>query len=231
MLMLLKGTVRNKEVFIDGESSRYIEDQFVICKNPEALTTIKDLKKPIIMIRDPRAVLTSEFMKQGHYLVAGDVHSNGKHAGLIKNYEVARRNYKEENFFRYEHLVSRPDQMQARIEGYWDLEFDAEFSDYPVLPRLNKLSDMWRKKLQGVRPLDSGHDWKDHMPRIRQQFDAFPDLFGIVRALGYEENDDWYREVLENTEPQPYKRPNSNVVVAQPKGVKIAFKGTTIGKT
>ena len=224
MLLLLKGTVRNKEVFIDGESKRFADEEFVICKDPDALCTIPDLKRPIIMVRDPRAVLTSEFIEPGHYLVAGDVLSNGKHPGLIKNHTVMRRNYYEENIFRYEQLVHIPDQMQHRIGDYWKLEFDWEFSDWPDLPRLPEISQMWAKKMGGRRPIDSGHDWREHMQRVRQQFDAFPELFNIVTDLGYEEDDSWYQEVLDCTEPQKYKRPIKSVATVKPKGLKIGFK-------
>ncbi len=229
MLMLLRATVTNKEVFIDGESSRFHDEESVICKDPAALTTISDLRDPIIMVRDPRAIVTSEYMKPEAYLVAGDVHMNGKDKGVIKNMRVALKNYAPHNIFYYEHLVARAEQVQTRLESYWGLEYEGSFDDYPntTLLRNSRLPDMWSRKLNGLREIDKGHDWRDHLQRVRQQFDAFPELFDLTIQLGYEKDRAWYEEVMDNTKPQDYQRPTKRTASVNPKGLAIGFKGSS----
>ena len=174
----------------------------------EALVTIKDLDRPIIMIRDPRDVLC-EKTPNGNYVTNGDRSAYGG-KGLVKFNKVALQNYTELEFYRYEHLAARPMQTQQRIADYWKVEFKYDFEDF--MPK-------------GFMSVGI---WKDNRQRIRQQFDAFPELFGQVRALGYEQDDDWYAEVLANTEPQEYQGVPPKMVGVNPKGVKISFKMGTM---
>jgi len=191
----------------------------VISKNPAALTGIPKLDKPIIMIRDPRAVLTSTF--NDDYFVSGNYCQNGRDYGVLKNYKVMT-DYPDVCIYRYEHLVARPDQMQDQIGEYWGLQFVEEFSTWPRFPeeKMTAVSKTWADKMNEVRPIDTGHNWRDHMQRVRQQFDAFPDLHDIMVKYGYEPDRKWYDEVLDSTVPQALDEPSSAVTV-KPKPLKL----------
>jgi hypothetical protein len=45
--------------------------------------------------------------------------------------------------------------------------------------------------------------WRDHLPRIAQQYNQHPSLAQDLRRLGYEANDNWMK-ILEGTQPQIY---------------------------
>lgn len=222
LLALLYCTVKNKKVEISAESDRGVNNDGWISKNPASLTEKPGIKKPVIMVRDPRAVLTSMWFDEG-YFVGGDFCKNGKDHGLIKNYKVMRGQYSDINIFRYEHLILRPDQFQDHLGQYWGLDYIDEFSTWPRFPeeKMQNVKSVWRRKMNGVREIDSGHDWRDHMPRIREQFDYFPELHDMVIGLGYESDRHWYDEVLAKTEPQTYTPPTRRRAVVRPKPLKL----------
>lgn len=226
VLALLYCTVdRNKvEVVIKGEKSDGWNNPRIITKNPAAIYEIPNIYRPLIMIRDPRAVLTSKMDRRG-YFVSGDYCFNGKDPGVLPTFEAIKR-YEPRDVFRYEHLVQRPDGFQEQVGQHWGIDFRFEFSMWPVFDQatMKEINRQWGPKLHGIRSFDKGHNWRDHMPRIRQQFDQHPRLFEVVRAWGYEEDDDWYQEVLDSTEAQEPEPRKQRRFVAQPKGVTIGFK-------
>lgn len=227
LLALLYCTVRNKEVLIKGELNEGANHGNKISKNPSAVIEVPNLKRPCIMVRDPRSIVTSQW-HTGEYFIGGDFCKNGKDPGVVPSFK-AMMTYPAETYFHYEHLIRRPDQFQDRLGQYWGLEYSNEFSEWPRFPKekMERVSAVWGRKMNKVRPFDDGHDWRDHMPRIRQQFDAFPELAGCVTVFGYETSTDWYQEVLDCTEPQDYTPPKKKVHVAKPRGLTIKMSMKT----
>lgn len=226
LLCLLYCTVINKRVDIRGERSAGWKNVREITKNPEALTTIQRMQKPCIMIRDPRALVTS-LWNNDQYYISADAIKNGRQPGVLKNFECVKM-YSEQHIYRYEHLTKRPDQFQDQLGQQWGLDYNAEFSDWPDFSqqKMKEINRQWGKKLNGIRPIDLGHNWRAHLQRIRQQFDAFPRLHALVCEYGYEQNSDWYDEVLDQTysEAPPVKGPVVHVARPKPANIKMTIQ-------
>ena len=192
MLLLLKGTVTNKE-FVLNDTSEHADSADTICKNPEALTAIPNIPNPVILVRDPRAVLTSKL--NGKYFV--------KPKELIDCYHAMKK-YTPHSIFRYEHLVARPDQTQAQLGDYWKLTYRNDFSDWPNLPM--EVNKRLRDKMNGLRAIDIGHHYGIHSVVLRKYFDKYPELHDILIDLQYVKNKKWYDEVIRRSDnPVPIK--------------------------
>jgi len=103
--------------------------------------------------------------------------------------------YKRKDGFevRYEELTRDPDRIQDELLLTFDFEYQGKFSDFHNTepPDTNM-----RKAINGLRPVDRGHDWREHKERIRDQFTRFPQMFDILIEMGYEEDNNWYERVL-----------------------------------
>ncbi len=171
----------------------------------------------IAMLRDPRAVVTSR-----HSSKPGVYFRSFRHwrecAQAIRRLETHPRCL----VVRFEDLVAGPDTVQAVIERRLDalatkagdgygLERRARFSDYPegVEP-----GERAHRSLSGVRPLDSSRiaAWRDHLPRVRAQLDAHPDMVSWLVEFGYEPDSAWTAQ-LDGVSPheQTYKERQPHV--------------------
>lgn len=106
---------------------------------------------------------------------------------------------------RYERLVEDPDAVQAELAERFGLSFHARFSDYhrrasrhgirfegrraALAPELVKSSDPVSRDWTGR--------WREarHRERILAQFGSHPELFDLLRELGYEKDDAWFDEL------------------------------------
>lgn len=207
--MLLAGSVTNVKVKADREHKRldqqFVDGEEVIIKGPHML--LLKPERPVIMVRDPRAVITSRLGAHtanrasdyfcGPYECTG---RKGRNWGVIPmtlavlQYDrpFAARG-RDGMVVKYEDLIKDPDRIQKQVGAYWKLEFDKKWSEFPEnWP--DTLLQLWDHKLNGARSLDSGHDWRDHIDRIKQVYKEHPEFHEILELLHYERNTDWLVE-------------------------------------
>ena len=190
MLHLLKGSVTSHQVKADKEYKRIHEDGDWIIKGP--MLVLNHPVRPVIMVRDPRSVITSKMGNTGDYFM--DLYTfaarKSKSVGLM-HVVLAIAHYMVNGgalIVKYEDLGANPNEVQNRVGDYWGLEYNREWSGYPWdLPEEHK----WVDKLNGYRPIDAGHDWRDHRGRVNSVLSAHPELQLILELLGYEQDMDW----------------------------------------
>jgi hypothetical protein len=156
----------------------------------EPLRAIYARRRPnvrfLLMMRDPRAVLTSvHSSKKGQYYV-----SPKRWSGI---YERIRENAGKEDclLVRYEDLVTSIDDVQRVVTRFIGEEPEVPFNEY-----LDHVPPGFRSTaLNGLRALDANamNKWRDpkHAPRIRSLLIALPDLPRILVELGYERDTSW----------------------------------------
>ena len=225
MLMLLAGSVTNYKVRADREYKR-LDQQFfeggeAIIKGPHLL--MLKPHNPVIVIRDPRSVITSVMgshtaNRKSDYF-CGLYHCAGKHS---RNQGVMQLSWALMEYMthqrkgllvKYEHLVRTPDHIQADVGQFWGLEYDRKWSEFPE--GWNDIYlQMWDHKLNGARPLDEGHDWRDHVNRVRDEFKAHPELQELLQILKYEEDASWLDE-HHIERPYWYREPESEGITVK----------------
>ena len=155
----------------------------------------------LAMLRDPRAVVASRHASRPDVYFRGFRHWRDS-ARAIRRLETNPRCL----VVRFEDLLVEPNGVQAAIERRFGfLERRARFSDYPDGVETGERAG---RSLGGLRRLDASRigGWKDHLPRIRAQLDAHPDLASSLIEFGYEPDSAWTMQ-LEGTSPhvQRYK--------------------------
>ena len=181
--LMLRTTVTNYR-FLEHEARADQVTGNTITKRPLDIYESYPNKQAIVLVRDPRSVLTSKHWSDPRaYFVSADKCLH--HLGLLAMWEAvkAKPGYR----LRYEDIVSDPDALQADIGKKFGLEYSARFSDFHKAEIPKRLE----RPLNGIRPVDSGHDWRDHMPRIEEQFTKFPKLFDVLIEMGYEKDRAW----------------------------------------
>ena len=153
------------------------------------------------MLRDPRAVVTSRHESRPGRYFRGFRHWRDC-ARAIRGLEGHGRCL----VVRFEDLVTEPDAVQEGIEQRFGfLERRARFSDYPSGVEAGEGAV---QSLGGVRRLDASRiaAWKDHLPRVKAQLDAYPDMASSLVEFGYEPDAAW-TALLEGVCPheQSYK--------------------------
>lgn len=155
---------------------KYIEE--VLRKDPRLFV--------IFMIRDPRAVVSS----------VHDAHANV----YFCNFRVwrecadhARRLIDHPRFLqvRYETLIQDPDGVQEQIGTRFPfLVKKHPFSSYETIARPSPES---LKAMSGLRPISPERitGWHAHLPRIKEQVEAYPGFTRSLIEYGYESDDSW----------------------------------------
>ena len=178
-----------------------------ITKNPGDHRDVRWLQKNvpgvgfILCIRDPRAVLVSKsadglFKVNWNYCKhkrPGDPKLR-QNEGFIERHHDIMRDLPDDVFVcKYEELVSSPEKVQNQLGERFGLRYKNEFSNFHTHPIPSKLE----RRLNGIRQPNMGRveSWKDFPERIHWQFTECSELFDIVRYWGYEENDDWFKEI------------------------------------
>lgn len=141
----------------------------------------------IAMVRDPRSVVTSvHWSRPQEYFV--DFARWRQYAEHIRRYCSHPRYL----MVRYEDLLTHPARVQQRIEAKvpW-LVRERSFAQFPE--GLDDISQHSADALKGARPLDAGRcdGWMEHLPRIRSELDAHPDMCRLLQDFGYEEDERW----------------------------------------
>jgi hypothetical protein len=170
--------------FYNSEKAfRHATHDRAVTKRPLDVFKLKELReyaqdvelKVLLCIRDPKAMLTS-FHKSvpDDYFYHADkqyfVPRNGPpvltNPGLIQVHKALMKMHNSEldtEIIRYEDTLKRP-----------------------YTP--GKTPKSMSRALNGDRPMDTSRleAWKDHMPRLKDQFSRFPELYDIMDEYGYE---------------------------------------------
>ena len=155
----------------------------------------------IATLRDPRAVVSSRHSSRPDVYFRGFRHWRGC-ARAIRRLQAHPRCL----VVRFEDLLTGPDAVQSAIEdGFGFLERRACFSDFPEGVETGERA---ARSLGGIRRLDASRigRWKEHLPRIRAQLDAHPDMASSLIESGYERDNAWIAQ-LKGVHPhkQQYK--------------------------
>jgi hypothetical protein len=143
--------------------------------------------KIILMVRDPRDVLTSQRKCGGPkgYCVS---------PARWRNYHKAFLGERDRGdclTVRYEDLVADPDQQQQRIGQFTGEAMRMRFSDFHSVDR----PDFETDTLNGLRPVETNlvRRWAapEHRLRMAQVIVEIPELPQALVELGYETNTDW----------------------------------------
>lgn len=143
--------------------------------------------KIVLMLRDPRGVLTSQRKTGGP---AGYVVSSERWS---RYYEAFVRHRVDEDVMevRYENLVSEVEAEQARVEQFLDLKMSVPFCEFHRIER----PDFDTSTLNGLRPIEQSllARWAqpDHYGRIEQILAEIPQLPQALIDLGYERDQSW----------------------------------------
>jgi hypothetical protein len=141
----------------------------------------------ILMLRDPRDVLTSQRTTGGPrgYVVSCE---------RWRRYYSAFRNHRRDPDVlevRYEDLVSSIDCTQARVEAFLDLEMAVPFRHFHEIDR----PDFDTSTLNGLRPIEQTllERWAGdcHRERIEQALTEIPELPEALVELGYASDESW----------------------------------------
>jgi hypothetical protein len=169
----------------------------VISKVPQDIFRLQSLRdfyqqrqaklRIILMVRDPRDVLTSQRKTGGPtgYCV-------GPQRWL--NYYNAFQSHRSDAdvlVVRYEELVSKTAMEQQRIEAFTGETSSRPFTDFHSIDR----PDFETNTLNGLRPVEQSliARWSgsEHRERIRQLLETISVLPEALIQLGYESNDRW----------------------------------------
>lgn len=121
-----------------------------IYKESEQLHRGKEWDRPIVCIRDPRALITALDSVSGRPYYT--------HERLHDKWWLISAHYKNPVFVRYEDLVSNPDEVQAMLQKEFpSLVYQAKFSEYLKRKEWILGYDFWARAMFGLRPLDTGH--------------------------------------------------------------------------
>lgn len=192
---MIRSTVLDYRV-LDEEmpGKRFEAHENVISKRPLDIFYQFDPPRPrLVMIRDVRSVITSIHWKHpGKYFVGAD-RCLEQTPGVISQWNAIRllRDDPINLVLKYEDVTADPEWAQAQIGMHFGLEFEGRFSDFAD----SDIPEGLERPLNGKRPVDSGHDWRKHLPRVKEQFRAHPELFDILIDSGYETGREWYGEL------------------------------------
>jgi len=152
----------------------------------------------VYMGRDPRAVITSKHGENpDQYFCNYRVWSECDRAA------AGYRKHPRFLDLRYEDLVTRPDEVQALItQKFSFLQQQHRFSDYHQHAQPSADS---QRAMNGLREVnrDSLEKWRQHLPRVAEQYRRHRELSADLVRLGYEEDDQWL-DLLRDVEPQVY---------------------------
>ena len=164
-------------------------------KQPSDIRRIKPLLHAdvnlyvINMVRDPRAVITSIHKNfPGMYFCNFRVWNecNQKALQLMRYHRFLQ--------VRYEDLVFAPDHVQNDIQtAFLFLAKEIPFSEYHSFA---KPSSDAKTAMGGVRKIASDRidNWKQHLPRIKFEYEQHPEMVDVLIKLGYESDREWLRQ-------------------------------------
>jgi hypothetical protein len=156
----------------------------------------------ICLVRDPRAVITSQ-----HAARPGEYFCNYR---IWRACERAAARFSAHPRFasvKYEHLVAAPNKIQERIEGQFSfLQRIHDFSRYQEFAAPAIVAD---SAMSGLRAVGTGsvEKWRQHLPRVAEQYRRHPEMADDLVRLGYEQDNEWLtalRDIKAKTYPCRY---------------------------
>ncbi len=161
-------------------------------KQPSDIRWIKSLLRAddnlyvINMIRDPRAVITSIHrnfpgMYFCNFRIWNECHQKSQQ--LMKHPHFLQ--------IRYEDLVADPGQVQDAIQKV--IPFLAKKHDFSEYHNFAKPSANANAAMGGIRKISTARiaGWKNHLPRIKHEYQHHPAMADILIMLGYESDKKW----------------------------------------
>ena len=179
--------LRNHSIMI----SKRPGDIFLIDKIRTHYSTRSPRPKFIILIRDPRSVLTSFHYTSSSYYV-----SVNRWRSIYSQY-LSVKELADIFVLRFEELVMDIDGIQSALGSFLEYGFDLSFSDF-----YKRVPDTFQSSaLHSVRPIDPStiSKWKDprHYDRLRKLLEhEMPELPQRLIELKYERDDSWTREYV-----------------------------------
>jgi hypothetical protein len=169
--------------------SKVPEDLFRLCELRAIYAGRRARLRAIVLLRDPRDVLTSfhAAQPQRQYFLSA--------AQWLRYYEAFRRERDRADVLtvRYEDLADGPDAVQARVEYFLGRAAERPFSEFHTAD----WSAFDTRPLNGLRPLgcEKVGRWRDpaHFHRIGEIIEQLPRLPDYLVDLGYEATIDWFR--------------------------------------
>ncbi len=175
---LFKPIPPGEECFLTKKSSDTIRIEEVFLQDPDLYV--------IAMIRDPRSVVTTQSES-----IAGK-YSYGFRRWYDYSNAISRLIvHPQYVVVRYETLIRDPEVVQQQIHA--KLPFLERTDNFASFPQNTKIPVAAVKSLGGVRPLDPStvDRWRQHLPRIKQQLQRFPNLSDELIRFGYEDDRSW----------------------------------------
>lgn len=176
---MLRYTVRNFE-FHDNETPEVLDG--VVTKAPQAVFSLSDDSRAIVMLRDPREVLTSVHpkYKDAGYFVSAHSCVNVPSKGLCE-WWAAIKTMRNAHRIRYETLIDEPRRVQRRLGERFGFDYHEgrSFEDFHTMEH----PPTWEIALNGSRPLQRRK--QIDAARVEEQFNAHPELYEVAREMGY----------------------------------------------
>ncbi|PLX22439.1 MAG: sulfotransferase family protein [Salinivirgaceae bacterium] len=188
---LYKSPLKNGSVFL----TKAPQDILLV---EQALKMWKDLTI-LYMIRDPRDTIVSKHKKDPDRYWAS--------LRYWKTYsEVGKKLMQHPRFItiRYEDLVHKPDEIQDLLEEKIPyLKKTKNFSNFHEESDISNESEL---ALGGVREISTNSigNWKNHLPRIKEQIRKHGSITKDLIEYKYEENDKW-EEILNDVEDAEFE--------------------------
>jgi hypothetical protein len=157
-----------------------------ITKSPSGVFDLhpRNGNRCIVMLRDPRALLTSKhngekFRNCGYFLSAHS-HLGSAKKGLCE-WWTAIKKLSGALLVRYEDLITCPRDIQHDIGARFGLTYkpDHWFEDFHREP----YGELFETAMNGRRPIQPRTTFDER--RIREQFDAYPELNTVMQEMGY----------------------------------------------
>ena len=177
----------------------------------------------IAMLRDPRAVVASRHRDRPDVYFASFQRWRAYAAAIKRLTDHPRC-----TVIRFESLITAPEAVQADLEAWLPFLTRCRaraggscrtFAQYPEGAAVPPLAE---SSLNGARPFDAARldGWRSHLPRIKGQLEAHPDLAQSLIEFGYEADDAWiamlegiapYRQTYKEAAPSPWRRWETNL--------------------
>jgi hypothetical protein len=141
----------------------------------------------ILMVRDPRDVLTSRHATTGPEAYFEDIAAWRRCHEFVRAY----RNDPDVLLVYYRELVTDTPAVKARIEAFTGVVSERPYMDFYT----SEFGDFDTRPLNGVRPVDASRmgRWasEEHRGRIEQVLREVPDFPEILVEMGWEADDSW----------------------------------------
>ena len=167
-----------------------------LTKSPKDIILIKPILKMvknlhvICMLRDPRDIIVSKHQSNKHRYWSN--------LAYWFNYLPFFRELVDHPRFhviKYELLVSLPDAVQNQIAR--QIPFLKKTNNFSDFPKDVKISEKSLDALGGVRSVNvhSIGNWKNHLPRVKNQMEKYGNLTDDLVEFGYETDGTWERKL------------------------------------